>query len=62
MVIKCPNYHKVDGLSCYYRDAFWEEHGCRIKKGDVPCNEGFIEKRIYEKLAYPKQANWLYKS
>jgi hypothetical protein len=28
----------------------------------VPCNEGFIEKRIYEKLAYPKQANWLYKS
>lgn len=57
MIIKCPNYHKRNNLSCFYRDAFHDEHECRIKKGKVPCSKGLIDKKEYEKLAYPTNFN-----
>lgn len=59
-IIKCPNYHKggvLNKRSCYNSHPFYDmgaqQYSCRIKKGNPPCDKGFIDKKEYEKLAYP---------
>ena len=46
------------GRSCYnshpFTDLGAQEFTCRIKRGKPPCNDGFIDKKEYEKFAYPK--------
>jgi len=68
MKIKCPHYSKVEPfhgpagmltLRCNNQHPWWGDYGCKIKKGEPPCVNGFIKKETFESLAYLKQANWL---